>query len=272
MIRCARNSGFLLVTLLAATTAVAASAAEAAKSPADYVEPRIDTHKSRWFYFSSACRPFGMVNLSPDTRTGDDWMHGYMYGDTKIRCFSHIHGWQLYGIAVLPVIGEVPKPWDMDATAAEFSNKDEVVHPGYHKVVLTNYGITAELTSTTRVGFHRYQFPNDQVPKVIFNTGATLHGPDRRQRRSPCRPRGFVGPGRDGPYAAAAETIHRAILRGVRPADRKTRRLGREQTAVRPGNEDRWQERRGVAHVCQKRQAAVDEGGDFVCLHLQRAR
>lgn len=33
------------------------------KSPADYVNPLIDTHKSRWFYFSSACRPFGMVNL-----------------------------------------------------------------------------------------------------------------------------------------------------------------------------------------------------------------
>jgi predicted alpha-1,2-mannosidase len=171
----------LLIALFAASTAVAASTAEtakpAAKSPADYVEPRIDTHKSRWFYFSSACRPFGMVSLNPDTRTGDDWMHGYIYGDTKIRCFSHIHGWQLYGIAVLPVTGEVPKPWDMDATAAEFSNKDEVVHPGYHKVVLTNYGITAELTSTTRVGFHRYQFPKDQTPKVIFNTGATLMAP-----------------------------------------------------------------------------------------------
>ncbi len=34
------------------------------KTPADYVNPFVDTHKSRWFYFSSACRPFGMVNLS----------------------------------------------------------------------------------------------------------------------------------------------------------------------------------------------------------------
>ena len=170
-----RISGFLLIAVctLAALPRLAA-AADTPKSPADYVEPRIDTHKSRWFYFSSACRPFGMVNLSPDTRTGDDWMHGYIYGDTKIRCFSHIHGWQLYGIAVLPVTGDVPKPWDMDATAAEFSNKDEVVHPGYHKVFLKNYGVTAELTSTCRVGFHRYTFPKDQTPKVIFNTGATL--------------------------------------------------------------------------------------------------
>ena len=114
MRRFARSSGFSPIMLMAATTALAASTAETPKSPADYVDPRIDTHKSRWFYFSSACRPFGMVNLSPDTRTGDDWMHGYLYGDTKIRCFSHIHGWQLYGIAVLPVMrrsARAPGTW-----------------------------------------------------------------------------------------------------------------------------------------------------------------
>jgi len=75
------------------------------RTPADWVEPRIGTATSRWFFFNSACRPFGMVNLSPDTRTGGDWGNGYLYGDTKIRCFSHIHGWQLYGVAVMPFTG-----------------------------------------------------------------------------------------------------------------------------------------------------------------------
>src|ERR1035441_6089509 len=138
------RSGRLAVAL-ASLLPLAGAAQE--KLPADWVNPLIGTSQSRWFFFASACRPFGLVNLSPDTRTGDDWMHGYLYGDTKIRCFSHIHGWQLYGIAVLPVTGEIPRPWDMDACAAEFSNKDEVIKAGYHKVVLTNYGITAELTS-----------------------------------------------------------------------------------------------------------------------------
>ncbi|MEP1983231.1 MAG: hypothetical protein ABJJ07_06175, partial [Maribacter dokdonensis] len=32
------------------------------------VYPLLDTENSRWFYFSSASRPFGMVNLSPDTQ------------------------------------------------------------------------------------------------------------------------------------------------------------------------------------------------------------
>src|ERR1035438_3798386 len=79
----------------------------AEKAPADYVNPLIDTHKSRWFYFSSACRPFGMVNLSPDTSVGGDWLHGYLYGDTNIQCFSHVHCWQLYGVPVMTVTGEI---------------------------------------------------------------------------------------------------------------------------------------------------------------------
>jgi hypothetical protein len=39
------------------------------KSPTEWVDPLIDTHQSRWFYFNSASRPLGMVNLSPDTQT-----------------------------------------------------------------------------------------------------------------------------------------------------------------------------------------------------------
>jgi predicted alpha-1,2-mannosidase len=148
-------------------------------APVDLVNPLVDTHKSRWFYFSSACRPFGMVNLSPDTRTGGDWDNGYLYGDTKIRGFSHLHGWQLYGLPVMPTTGEMRGNLGMDAYASEFSHSNEVVHPGYHKVVLKTYGVTAELTSTTRVGFHRYAFPRGQPAHVLFDTGATLMAPIR---------------------------------------------------------------------------------------------
>ena len=69
----------------------------------DYVNPLIDSHKSRWFYFQSACRPFGMVSLSPDTWVIGTWNSGYLYDSTEVRCFSHIHDWQLAGIPVMPV-------------------------------------------------------------------------------------------------------------------------------------------------------------------------
>ena len=91
-----------------------------AASPSGYVNPLIDTHKSRWFFFSSACRPFGMVNLSPDTSVGGDWLHGYLYGETNIQCFSHVHCWQLYGVPVMPSIGELQSHKGLAAEA--FSN------------------------------------------------------------------------------------------------------------------------------------------------------
>ncbi|MBI5819351.1 MAG: glycoside hydrolase family 92 protein [Verrucomicrobia bacterium] len=168
---------FILRPLLATLLLASLSSWAGDKTPSDYVNPLIDTHKSRWFYFSSACRPFGMVNLSPDTRTGGDWMNGYIHATNTIRCFSHIHGWQIYGIAVLPITGTMRGHLGMDTYQAEFSHDDEIVRAGYHKVVLRNYGVTAELTSTTRVGFHRYTFPTGKEAHVLFDTGATLLAP-----------------------------------------------------------------------------------------------
>ena len=43
------------------------------KNYIDLVNPFVDSHRSRWFFFSSACRPFGMVSLSPDTDTEHSW-------------------------------------------------------------------------------------------------------------------------------------------------------------------------------------------------------
>ncbi|QDU56806.1 GH92 family glycosyl hydrolase [Aeoliella mucimassa] len=168
---------YLICTLLVlASTSTQAIAAD--ERPVDLVNPQIDTHNSRWFYFSSACRPFGMVNLSPDTQTKGTWKSGYLYGDKKIRCFSHIHAWQLAGIPVMPTVGEFQGHKGMNAYQSEYSHDSEVARPGYHKVVLDRYKITAELTSTCRVGMHRYTFPASDDTYVLFDTGAFLaHGP-----------------------------------------------------------------------------------------------
>lgn len=144
------------------------------KKPVDLVNPFVDTHNSRWFYFNSATRPFGMVNLSPDTDTKTDWSGGYLYDSKMIRCFSHIHGWQLSGVAVMPTVGEFKGHLGMDAYQSSFGHEDEIAKPGYHKVVLKDYGITAELTSTTRVGFHRYTYPENNESYIILDAGAFL--------------------------------------------------------------------------------------------------
>ncbi len=152
--------------------------ARSAKKPADLVNVFVDTHNSRWFYFNSATRPFGMVNLSPDTDTKGSWSSGYLYDSKQIRCFSHIHAWQLSGVAVMPTVGEFKGYLGMDAYQSSFSHDGEIAKPGYHKVFLKDYKVTAELASTTRVGFHRYTYPESSDSYIIFDSGAFLaHGP-----------------------------------------------------------------------------------------------
>ncbi len=53
--------------------------------PVDLVNPLVDSANSRWFFFSSATRPFGMVNLSPDMGTAGAWESGYRYNQKKIN-------------------------------------------------------------------------------------------------------------------------------------------------------------------------------------------
>ncbi|MEN8247988.1 MAG: GH92 family glycosyl hydrolase [Bacteroidota bacterium] len=141
------------------------------KTPADYVNPFIDTHSSRAIHFSSACRPFGMVNLSPDTRIKGGERFGYTYDSLHVRCFSHIHGWVLSGVAVMPTVGDMNGHLGMDVYKSSFRHEEEIAKPGYHKVFLEDYGIKAELTSTDRVGFHRYTFPKSEKSHIIFATG-----------------------------------------------------------------------------------------------------
>jgi len=140
----------------------------------NYVNPVIDTHSSRWFFFSSASRPFGMVSLSPDMRTDADWKSGYLYDSTEIRCFSHVHCWQLSGIPVMPTTGEMRGQLGFEANKSAYSHSTEYVKPGYHKIHLDRYNVDVELTSTMRVGFHRYHFPKGERCNVLFDVGAYL--------------------------------------------------------------------------------------------------
>ncbi|MFG4004190.1 GH92 family glycosyl hydrolase [Flavobacterium aquidurense] len=149
--------------------------AEKKKSLVDMVYPQLDTENSRWFFFSSASRPFGMVNLSPDTEINGDWGGGYKYTTDTIKGFSHIHEWQMSGVSVMPVTrSKEEKTTIFTNFYSKFSHETEKITPGYHSVVLDKYQIKAELTSTKRVGFHRYTFPDQEQKSVLFNLNTVL--------------------------------------------------------------------------------------------------
>ncbi len=152
--------------------AAALAAAGDVREPVDCVDPLIDSANSRWIFFSSACRPFGMVNLSPDTDVEGWWNSGYCYHTGSICGFSHVHAWQLAGVSVMPTTGEVNPAEGIDAYRSKFRHATETCAPGYHAVSLDRYGVRVELTSTDRVGFHRYTFAEEGPCRVLFNLGS----------------------------------------------------------------------------------------------------
>lgn len=142
------------------------------------VFPMLDTENSRWFFFSSANRPFGMVNLSPDTEINGAWGSGYRYAKDTIKGFSHIHAWQMSGLSVMPVtVNSENKEHIFTDFYSKFSHNKEQALPGYHYTELERYAITTELTSTKRVGFHKYTYPKKNIQKAILFNLNTMLGP-----------------------------------------------------------------------------------------------
>ncbi len=148
-----------------------------AKSPVDYVNPLIGTAEHGHVY-PGATVPFGMVQLSPDTRdTTWDGCSGYHYSDGDLRGFSHNHLTgtgcaDLGNILLIPTVGELKMtPGDKpgEGYRTRFSHEQEEARPGYYRVLLPDYGINVELTATARAGMHRYTFPKTDAGHVILD-------------------------------------------------------------------------------------------------------
>jgi predicted alpha-1,2-mannosidase len=131
-----------------------------------YVNPFIGTG-GHGHTFPGAIVPFGMVQLSPDTRlTGWDGCSGYHYSDSKIYGFSHTHlsgtGISDYGdILLTPTVGRT--------YSGRFQHQNETASPGYYSVGLDDENIRVELTATARVGMHRYGFPRTDDANIIID-------------------------------------------------------------------------------------------------------
>lgn len=139
----------------------------------DYVDPMIGTEDSRWILFPGPSMPFGMVKLSPDNQERG-WKAGYDYSINNIAGFSHIHSWTMAGILTMPTTGELKiKPGtekDPDrGYRSHVEHKNEKASPGYYSVLLDDYNVKAELTSTMRTGFQRYTFPENDSSRILID-------------------------------------------------------------------------------------------------------
>jgi predicted alpha-1,2-mannosidase len=130
--------------------------------------------------FPGATTPFGMVQLSPDTRTsGWDACGGYYDADPEIWGFSHTHlsgtGIGDYGdVLMMPFTGDVsigsgtPDKPDYGYRSV-YNKKNQFATPGYYRVLLDRFQIKAELSATPRAGIHRYTFPKATAAGVVVD-------------------------------------------------------------------------------------------------------
>lgn len=139
-----------------------------------YVDPFIGTG-FHGHTFPGATRPFAMVQVSPDTHImGWDASSGYHYDDREIYGFSHTHlsgtgiG-DLGDVALLPFSGG-----DSIKPVGLFNKDTEKATPGYYAVRLDNFGVNVELTSTDKVGFHKYTYDNPKDRRVMLDLGHIL--------------------------------------------------------------------------------------------------
>jgi predicted alpha-1,2-mannosidase len=159
-----------------------------------YVNPLIGTQKMG-HTFPGATVPFGSVQLSPDTdqqphnvggkynKDAYKYCAGYQYDDREIVGFSHTHfsgtgHSDLGDFLVMPTVGELQldpgqKGDPKSGFRSAYSHGNETAEPGYYKVRLDDDNILAEMTATTRVGFHQYTMPASDNAHIILDL---MHG------------------------------------------------------------------------------------------------
>ena len=165
--------------ILAVAGLIMAACAAPSTDYAGYVNPRIGSG-GHGHVFVGANVPFGFVQIGPTSIPASwDWCSGYHASDSTVIGFSHLHlsgtgCGDLLDIVLMPVTGPVNpgRGTEGDPSSGMWSYADrtrEICEPGYYSVPLERYGILAEMTSTARVGFHRFTFPASEDAELVFD-------------------------------------------------------------------------------------------------------
>ncbi len=184
----------LVLAATVATSSLAPSSAMAASAAANEaayaaVNPFIGTGGEGHTY-PGATVPYGMVQLSPDTRiqsrkNGYGWAAGYRYDDNTIVGFSHTHfsgtgHSDLGDLLLMPTTGELKlergdPDQPLSGYTSRFNHASETAQPGYYAVTLDDYKVRAELTASARVGMHRYSFPAGKPAHVLLDLRTSMY-------------------------------------------------------------------------------------------------
>ncbi|WP_213013955.1 GH92 family glycosyl hydrolase, partial [Paractinoplanes toevensis] len=179
------------ILLSAVVLAVPEPALAADPNLTQYVNPLVGTDDSNspnpvgggagGSTYPGATVPFGMTQFSPDTPTGSP--SGYRDRDRTIESFSltHFNGAGCPNnedLPILPITGNLGSSpgsaWTSYASA--YTKTNEAAAPGYYKNKLDRYGVTAELSATTRTGALRLTYPATTTARVLINDSRSATG------------------------------------------------------------------------------------------------
>jgi predicted alpha-1,2-mannosidase len=162
----------------------------------EYIDPMIGTQRMGHTY-PGATVPFGSVQLSPETDTiayelnkkyngkAYEYCAGYQYDNKTIVGFSHTHfsgtgHSDLGDFLIMPTTGKLQLNPGTEANPAggyrsAYSHANETAKANYYKVKLDDHNITAELTTSQRVGFHQYTFPRSSDAHILLDLMAGIY-------------------------------------------------------------------------------------------------
>lgn len=170
-------------------------------SKVDYINPMIGAvtygEKTKDVHgfgktFPGAATPFGLVQLSPDTRTGGDNGSGYSWNHKTIEGFSFTHmsgvGWfgDLGNFLVMPTTGKLhtnkgDEEHPGQGYRSRYSHENETASAGYYSVYLSDYQITAELTAAPKAGILRFTFPESDSSRIQIDLSRRVGGTSTEQ-------------------------------------------------------------------------------------------
>ena len=134
-----------------------------------YVNPLIG-NADNGHTFPGACVPFGLIQVSPESGTGE-WRYcsGFNYDDDFIDGFTqtHLNGTgvpDLGDILMLPFCGELQG----GVYKSRYNKKTQKASAGYYYVDLTDANVDVELTATPHTAFHKYTFKGSN-PRILLD-------------------------------------------------------------------------------------------------------
>ena len=112
-------------------------------------------------------RPHSMVRVFPVTKPGlnDRYLSDKIYGFAlNMPAYRMGHVTEL-----MPTSGKLVI--NKNEYASSYDHDQEEVHPWYHKIILEDYNIEADWTTTERAVIYRFKYNTKEINNIIFRSG-----------------------------------------------------------------------------------------------------